>query len=224
MKDAEDGMSALSRSLIALAAVCVVVAAAVAAWVLTPAGGDESSQTGGQAAIGGSFELVDTQGKTVTEQDFRGRYMLVYFGFTYCPDVCPSSLMDMSRALDRLAENAPEKAEAVAPVFITVDPERDDPTAMAEYVENFHPRLIGLTGSPEQVKAAADTFRVYYEKVSPQEYFGSEAAAEGTEADYLMAHSSYMLLMGPEGGYITNFKYAATATEIAEGLAEHVQP
>ena len=217
-------MSALSRSLIALAAVCVVVAAAVAAWVLTPAGGEESSQTGGQAAIGGPFELVDTQGETVTEQDFRGRYMLVYFGFTYCPDVCPSSLMDMSRALDRLAENAPEKAEAVAPVFITVDPERDDPAAMAAYVDNFHPRLIGLTGSPEQVNAAADAFRVYYEKVSPQEYFGSEAAAEGTEADYLMAHSSYMLLMGPEGGYITNFKYAATATEIAEGLAEHVQP
>ena len=217
-------MSALSRSLIALAAVCVVVAAAVAAWVLTPAGSEESSQTGGQAAIGGPFELVDTQGETVTEQDFRGRYMLVYFGFTYCPDVCPSSLMDMSRALDRLAENAPEKAEAVAPVFITVDPERDDPAAMAAYVDNFHPRLIGLTGSPEQVNAAADAFRVYYEKVSPQEYFGSEAAAEGTEADYLMAHSSYMLLMGPEGGYITNFKYAATATEIAEGLAEHVQP
>ena len=217
-------MSALSRSLIALAAVCVVVAAAVAAWVLTPAGGEESSQTGGQAAIGGPFELVDTQGETVTEQDFRGRYMLVYFGFTYCPDVCPSSLMDMSRALDRLAENAPEKAQAVAPVFITVDPERDDPAAMAAYVDNFHPRLIGLTGSPEQVNAAADAFRVYYEKVSPQEYFGSEAAAEGTEADYLMAHSSYMLLMGPEGGYITNFKYAATATEIAEGLAEHVQP
>ena len=217
-------MSALSRSVIALAAVCVVVAAAVAAWRLTPAGGSESAQTGGQAAIGGPFELVDTQGETVTERDFRGRYMLVYFGFTYCPDVCPSSLMDMSRALDRLAENAPEKAEEVAPVFITVDPERDDPAAMAAYVDNFHPRLIGLTGSPEQVKAAADAFRVYYEKVSPQEYFGSEAAAEGTEADYLMAHSSYMLLMGPAGGYITNFKYAATPSEIAEGLAQHVQP
>jgi protein SCO1/2 len=217
-------MSALSRSLIALAAVCVVVAVAVAAWVLTPGQGGDAGEVGGQSAIGGPFELVNTQGETVTQADFRGRYMLVYFGFTYCPDVCPSSLMDMSRAIDRLAERAPDKAERVVPVFITVDPERDDVAAMADYVENFHPRLVGLTGTPAQVKAAADQFRVYYEKVSPQEYFGSEAAAEGSEADYLMAHSSYMLLMGPDGGYITNFKYAAEPAEIAAGLEQHVDP
>ena len=216
-------MSALSRSLIALAAVAVVVAAAVAAWILTPGPGGGSERTGGQAAIGGPFELVNTQGETVTQADFRGRYMLVYFGFTYCPDVCPSSLMDMSRALDRLAEDAPAKAERVVPIFITVDPARDDVQAMRDYVANFHPRLVGLTGSQQQVKAAADAFRVYYEKVSPQEYFGSEAAASGTEADYLMAHSSYMLLMGPDGGYITNFKYEAGPAEIAQGLKEHVE-
>lgn len=224
-------MSALSRSLIALAAVVVVVAGAVAGWVLTtgPSGGSGSGsgggagQSSGQAAIGGPFELVNTEGETVTEQDFRGRYMLVYFGYTYCPDVCPSSLMDLSRALDRLAEDAPAKAERVVPIFITVDPARDDVAAMRDYVENFHPRLVGLTGSQQQVKAAADAFRVYYEKVSPREYFGSEAAAERTEADYLMAHSSYMLLMGPEGGYITNFKYEATPAEIVEGLKQHVE-
>jgi protein SCO1/2 len=215
-------MSALSRSLIALAAVVVVVAGALAAWVVTnrPGGGD--GPTGGDAAIGGPFELVDTTGETVTEETFRGRYMLVYFGFTYCPDVCPSSLMDMSRALDRLAEAAPAKAEQVVPVFITVDPARDDVQAMRNYVANFHPRLVGLTGSQAQVKAAADAFRVYYEKVSPRAYFGSEAAAEGTEADYLMAHSSYMLLMGPDGDYITNFKYEAGPAEIAAGLQRHV--
>jgi protein SCO1/2 len=108
-------------------------------------------------------------------------------------------------------------------VFITVDPERDSVAVMRDYVANFHPRLVGLTGSPEQVKAAADAYRVYYEKVSPQEYYGGEAAAEGSGADYLMAHSSYMILMGPDGDYLTNFKFEADPAAIAEGLAEQVE-
>jgi protein SCO1/2 len=207
--------------LIAGLAVVVVVAVAVAAWVLTP--GPQGERSGsGTAAIGGPFELVNTQGETVTRADFAGRYRLVYFGFTYCPDVCPSSLMDMTRALDRLAERAPAKAERVVPIFITIDPQRDTVEVMRNYVENFHPRLVGLTGSEQQVKAAADAYRVYYEKVSPQQYYDSDAAAESSDADYLMAHSSYMLLMGPGGEYMTNFKYTATPADIADGLMKHI--
>ena len=216
-------MSALRRSLIVGLAVVAVLAVAVGAWVLTP-GPERERSASGTAAIGGPFELVNTQGETVTSADFDGRYRLIYFGFTYCPDVCPSSLMDMSRALDRLAERAPAKAKRVVPIFITIDPQRDTVEVLRDYVENFHPRLVGLTGSEQQVKAAADAYRVYYEKVSPQQYYDSEAAAESSDADYLMAHSSYMLLMGPGGEYITNFKYNATPAEIADGLAQRVEP
>lgn len=216
-------MSALRRSLIAGSAAVALVAAAVAAWVLTP-GPERERSASGAAAIGGPFELVNTDGETVTRADYAGRYRLIFFGFTYCPDVCPRSLMDLSRALDRIAESAPAKAERVVPIFITIDPQRDTVEVMRNYVENFHPRIVGLTGTKQQVKAAADAYRVYYEKVSPQQYYDSDAAADSSDADYLMAHSSYMLLMGPDGEYITNFKFEATPADIAEGLAEHVEP
>lgn len=216
-------MSTLRRSLLVAVAVATVIAAAVAAWTLTP-GSDREQSASGSAAIGGPFELVNTAGDTVTPEDFDGRYRLIYFGYTYCPDVCPSSLMDMSRALDRLAETAPAKAERIVPIFITIDPERDTVEVMRDYVENFHPRMVGLTGSEQQVKAAADTYRVYYEKVSPEQYYDSEAAAGRSDADYLMAHSSYIFLMGPDGEYVTNFKFEESPADIAEGLAEQVDP
>ncbi|MBK1669056.1 hypothetical protein CKO28_13540 [Rhodovibrio sodomensis] len=215
-------MLALRRSLIALVAIVGVVAGAVTAWVVTEASDGGAHATRGEAAIGGPFELVNTEGETVTDQDFRGRYMLLFFGFTSCPDVCPSALMDMSRALDRLADAAPAKLERVVPVFVTVDPARDDVVTMAAYVENFHPRLVGLTGTPAQLRAAADAFRVYHEKVMPETYFGGDAPERHEKGDYMMAHSAYMLLIGPSGGYVANFKHEAGPAEIAAGLREHV--
>ena len=112
-------------------------------------------QTSGKALIGGPFTLVDQTGKTVTDQDFRGRYMLVFFGFTHCPDICPAELQVMSAALDELGP----KADEVVPVFITLDPERDTQAAMGAYVKNFGSRFVGLTGSPEQIAAAAKAYQ-----------------------------------------------------------------
>ena len=116
----------------------------------------------GQALIGGPFTLTDHTGKRVTDQDFRGRNMLVFFGFTFCPDVCPSALQVMSAALDKLGP----KAERFVPILITVDPERDTPMQLASYVQSFHPRLVGLTGTPAEIDAVVKAYRVYVRKVA----------------------------------------------------------
>jgi protein SCO1/2 len=135
-------------------------------------------------ALGGPFTLVDQAGRTVTERDYSGQWMLVYFGYSYCPDVCPTELGVMTTALDQLG---PQGAQVV-PVFITVDPQRDTPEHLADYVSRFHPRLQGLTGTPEQVAEAARRYRVYFAKVQRPEM-----------TDYLMDHSSFVYLVGPDG-------------------------
>jgi protein SCO1/2 len=163
----------------------------------------ESGATG-TALVGGPFALVDQAGNQVTEQDFAGRFMLVYFGYTWCPDFCPMSLTTMVQALDLLA---PEQAAQVVPVLITVDPGRDTVEQLAEYVPLFHPRLVGLTGTPEQTAAAARAYRVYFNKVE-----------EGDPDAYLMDHSTFIYLMGPEGEYRRHFGASATPEEVAEGL------
>jgi len=159
--------------------------------------------------IGGPFTLVDHTGKTVTDGDFRGRYLLVFFGYTYCPDVCPTSLQTLTAALDLLGA----QAEKVQPLFISVDPERDTPEALAWYVGNFHPRLIGLTGSSEQTAAAAKAYRVYYAKTQ------EEGAADD---DYLMGHSAMTYLMGPDGKYRTVFSHDVTPEEMANTLRQYL--
>ncbi len=167
--------------------------------------------TSGTVLVGGPFELIDQTGVRRSDEDYRGRYMLVYFGFTYCPDICPTSLLIMSRALQLLSDRAPEVAEQVVPVFVTVDPERDTVEALAAYAPSFHPDLVALTGTPEQIAAAAKAYRVYYAKV--------EDASSGT---YLMDHISFIYLMGPDGAYVTHFSHLAQAEEIAEGLERHI--
>jgi len=160
------------------------------------------------AAIGGPFELVNGQGETVTDQDFRGTYMLIYFGYTYCPDVCPTALQTVARAMQMIPEDAAEK---VTPVFISVDPDRDSPEHVGRYVDAFHDRMVGLTGSPEQVKAAADAYKVYYAKVDQ----------EGADDDtYLMDHSSIVYLMGPDGTFVTHFSHGTTAEDMAARLSD----
>ena len=159
------------------------------------------------AAIGGPFTLVDTRGQTVTDADFRGQFMLVYFGYTYCPDVCPTSLSTIAAAFDILGD----KAEAIKPIFITVDPERDTREAMTDYVAAFHPRLVGLTGTAEQVAAAARAYRVFFSKVQE----------EGNDPDdYLMDHSAYVYLMDRDGKYLTHFPHGIAPEEMARQLAE----
>jgi len=185
---------------LAAALVVLVVALGVVSWRLMA---PESGATG-TALVGGPFALVDQAGNQVTEQDFAGRFMLVYFGYTWCPDFCPMSLTTMVQALDLLA---PEQAAQVVPVLITVDPERDTVEQLAEYVPLFHPRLIGLTGTPEQTAAAARAYRVYFNKVE-----------EGDPDAYLMDHSTFIYLMGPEGEYRRHFGASATPEEVAEGL------
>ncbi len=166
------------------------------------------AQGQGEALIGGPFQLVDQTGQEVTEADFAGRKMLIYFGYTYCPDVCPLGLAKIAAAYERLSPA--EQAELV-PVFITVDPERDTVEAVADYVDLFHPALVGLTGSPEAVAAAASAYRVYYRKAESE-----------SMNDYLVDHSSFTYLMDGENRYLTHFGHDATAESIAEGLRQHL--
>lgn len=181
----------------------------VAAWQISRM---ESSTVAGQTAtrvggsIGGPFALVDQDGRNVTDADFRGRYMLIYFGFTSCPDVCPTELQVMARALDSLGD----KARAVKPMLITVDPERDTPAQLAGYVTLFHPDMAGLTGTPEQISAVARAYKVYYAK-APQE-----------GGDYTMDHSSFIYLMGPDGGFLDVYPHGTPPERIAESIGQYM--
>jgi protein SCO1/2 len=171
--------------------------------VTTPRAG-QPVQSSGTALVGGPFSLVGAGGKTVTDADFRGRYMLVFFGFTHCPDICPAELQVIAQTLDKLGD----KGKKVVPVFITLDPERDTPEAMADYVKSFGPNFVGLTGSPEAIAAAAKAYRVAFAKVETKESAG----------DYSVDHSALVYLMDPEGKYVTHFSYGTGADELAEKL------
>lgn len=140
------------------------------------------------ADIGGPFELIDKNGKTVRWSDFAGKYRVVYFGYTYCPDICPLDVQRMARGLRQLAKDDPAKSARIQAIFITVDPERDTPDKVGEFAAAFSDDIIGLTGTPEQVKQAADNFRVYYEKGQPN-----------SDGGYLVNHSNITYLFGPQG-------------------------
>lgn len=179
--------------------VLVLAASGYAGWrTFGPTAAPTAKQVG-QAMIKSEFDLVDHHGNRVTEEDFAGLWQLVFFGFTYCPDVCPTTLATIAEVLDTLGTDA----DQVAPLFITVDPERDTPEVMAEYVAAFHPRLVGLTGTPDQIEAAARSFRTYYAK----------AEEAGAPDGYLMAHSGYIYLMTPDGEYEAVFTENANPPE-----------
>jgi protein SCO1/2 len=155
--------------------------------------------------IGGRFELVDQDNRVVTERDFAGRLRLVYFGYTFCPDVCPMSLKTMSVALEQLGDDAKE----VAFLFVTLDPERDTVAQMKAYVGLFEPGPVGLTGTAEQVAAAARAWRVYY-----------RLHDDGKDEDYLVDHSSFVYLMDREGRYLAHFGHAATPEQLVEEIRD----
>jgi protein SCO1/2 len=140
------------------------------------------------ARLGGAFTLTSEDGRTVTQQEFAGIYRLVYFGFSYCPDVCPVDLQVIGQGLRQLEKSDPQTAARVQPIFVTVDPERDGPAVLKEYTDAFHPRLIGLTGTPEQIAAVAKAHGVYF----------SRQGGEGAK-DYLVDHSRVVTLFGPQG-------------------------
>jgi cytochrome oxidase Cu insertion factor (SCO1/SenC/PrrC family) len=186
----------------------LIVAAAVAVAVglglgfLIPITKPDSVVT--RPAIGGPFALVNQFGQPVTDKSFAGRHMLVYFGYTYCPDVCPTELQVMSNALDLLGE----PSKAIDPVFITIDPERDTVEQMKTYSTHFHPRLQALTGTSEQVKAAAKAYGVYF----------ARARDTGATTEYLMDHSSIVFLIGPDGGYVTHFRGGTSPEDMAKQI------
>jgi cytochrome oxidase Cu insertion factor (SCO1/SenC/PrrC family) len=153
--------------------------------------------------IGGPFALIDHTGKRRTDEDFRGKLMLVYFGFTYCPDVCPTDLQEIGLALDRLGA----AGEAVEPVFITLDPERDTPEHLRDYMPLFHPRFVGLTGAAAAIAEAARAYRVYYKKVERED--GS---------DYTVDHSAFIYLIGRDGEYLGFFPPGTPAERLAEAI------
>ena len=142
------------------------------------------------AKIGGPFSLINQDGKPVTDADYHGKFLLVYFGYTYCPDLCPTGLQSIAKALDQLGKDASK----VQPLYITVDPARDTPSKLKPYVESFHPQIVGLTGSAAQIAAVAKAYQVYYKK-----------GEQVDEHDYVMDHSSLIYLMDTNGKFVATF-------------------
>jgi len=163
------------------------------------------------ADIGGEFELTDTDGQTVRWSDFDGQYRIVYFGYAYCPDVCPTDMQRTVQGLDQFAENHPDRAAEIRPLFITIDPERDTPEVVEEFTTAFSEDVIGLTGTPEQIKAAADAFRIYYRK-------GEETAGGG----YLVDHLNIVYLFGPSGEPVAILPADEGADAVTEELDKWV--
>jgi protein SCO1 len=162
----------------------------------------------GREPVGGPFSLTDQTGRLRTNGDFQGKLMLIYFGFTYCPDICPTDLQSIGLALDELGQ----AADKVQPLFITVDPERDTAEHLKEYLPLFHPRLIGLTGDTSAIRAAAEAYKVYYEKVSDKQ-----------GENYTVDHTALIYLMGADGSYVGFFPPGTSPERIAETLRKQLQ-
>lgn len=162
--------------------------------------------TTGQADVGGPFQLTDQSGKRVSDKDFRGRYMLIYFGYSFCPDVCPTTLAVMAQALEKLGD----PSQRIAPVLITIDPERDTPKVLEDYVKAFGPSFVGLTGSVDEIKAVEKKYRVYAVK----------KPLEG--GNYGMDHSSVIYLMGPDGKLVSFYDEAISPDDLANELKQKI--
>ncbi|CAA2107018.1 hypothetical protein MBUL_03953 [Methylobacterium bullatum] len=156
--------------------------------------------------VGGPFTLVDHEGRTRTETDFRGKLLLVYFGYTSCPDICPTDLMEIARALTLLGA----EADSVQPLFVTLDPERDTVAHLAEYVPNFSPRLVGLTGDSASIRQAADAYRVYFERVV------------GANGEITIDHSAFIYLMDRSGTYLGFFPPGTSAERMLTIIRPHL--
>lgn len=159
----------------------------------------------GKAALGGAFELIDHNGQTFSSEKLKGQWTLIYFGFTHCPDVCPDEIEKMVSAIEIL-EKKDEKLPLVQPVFISVDPERDTPPVVAGYIKEFSPKIIGLTGTKEQIQEASRKYRVYY-SAGPKE-----------KDDYIVDHTIIMYLVNPDGEFVDYYGQNKTSEELAHGV------
>ena len=185
-----------------LAAFLAILLGNAAAWAEPATTGDDDQP---EVGIVSRYLLMDQKGRAVSDQDFRGSFQLIAFGYTFCPDICPTTLAEMSLVMDKLGK----KAERLQPLFVSIDPERDTPEVLARYTAFFNPRIIGLTGSPELVRRIADHFKVRYEK------HWEPGAAKN---QYSVDHSAGMYLLGPDGRFLLKFAYATPPQEIAERL------
>lgn len=201
--------ASMSRLPLILLAVAVLAAGAII--LFRPAPAPEGNLTG--AAVGGPFTLVDETGRQVTSDSFNGQWRLMYFGFTYCPDVCPVDAAKLGQGFAAFEKANPEAAKKVQPLFVTVDPERDTPAALAEFTANFHPRLLGLTGTRAQIDDMLKRFRIYASKVPGV-----------TKGSYTYDHLAVFYLMDPDGRPV-QFIAASTAPPeaVTEMLAKFVR-
>ncbi len=181
----------------------LALGAAALLWFTRPGSAPEGNLS--NAAIGQQFDLVDEENRPVSNASFDGKWRLMYFGYTYCPDVCPMDLATMGAALRLFDEQQPEAAQKLQPLFVTVDPERDTPEVMAEYTASFHPDIVGLTGSRAQIDAALKNFRIYAAKVPGE-----------TDDSYTYDHSALFYLMDPNGRAV---EFLASQTATPEQLA-----
>jgi protein SCO1/2 len=165
------------------------------------------------AAIGGPFALTDQDGKAVTDKDFAGRYRAVYFGYSFCPDVCPTTLQVLMQGYHAFAKDSPDNAARLVPIFISIDPDRDTPAVLKQYVAAFGPELKGLTGSPAEIAKVAKEYAVSY---------GKEPPAKGATG-YLMDHSSVVVLFGPDGQPIAMVPTDQGARAVTDTLAQWVR-
>ena len=196
--------------IVILAGFLVGALGGAAALIVTSSAQGPKVETTGTALIGGPFTLVDQNGKTVTDRDFRGKYMLIFFGFTHCPDICPAELQVMSAALDALGS----KADEVVPVFVTLDPERDTPEAVGTYVKIFGKNFVGLTGSPTAIANAAKAYRVTYSKFEYKDKNGNYR--------YSIDHSALVYLMDKDGQYLTHFTYGTPPSKMTETMRSYL--
>ncbi|MEP2531690.1 SCO family protein [Shimia sp.] len=202
----------------AIIAVFATIIALAGIWFVSRGKGDgdqfaqcrQGQVAGGTAAIGGPFELVSETGETVTEKEVLAEPSLIYFGYTYCPDVCP---MDTSRNAEAV-EILETQGVMVQPVMVTIDPGRDTPEVMAEFTDYLHPRMLGLTGSPEQIKAASQAYRTYYRK---------QDSSDENDEFYLVDHSTFTYLTLPEHGFVEYFKRDVTPEKMAERVGCFVE-
>jgi protein SCO1/2 len=188
------------------------LALGLAAWLgwmrfTAPPAGNMTGST-----LGGAFSLVDQDGRPVTDADFKGKYRLMYFGYTFCPDVCPTDVAYLAKGLKAYEASRPDRAARVQPIFVTVDPGRDDPAALKAFVSAFHPRLIGLTGSEAQIAAAKKAYGIYSKKV-----------ATSDPENYLVDHFAVFYLFGPDGAPIAFLPHGSTAAEVTAMLETYVR-
>jgi protein SCO1/2 len=195
-------------ALLAIALAVATVGALAGVWPLIVGPPAPRVVTSGTAAIGGPFQLVSTNADTVTDQSYRGKWLLIYFGYTFCPDACPTALNGMSVALEKLGRDAGK----LQPLFITVDPGRDTREVMSEYLKSFDPRIVGLTGSQDQIDGVVKEYRIYVEQ--------QKSGTEGN--DYLVSHSARIYLMDPSGKFANVIDGNETGETIAARLRKEI--